>query len=146
MNWSHAPKHLAFSDDISEWCRHVFLSFVCFTMNVEWIYLKMISMICPISVWITGNAVVNRPSNEIDIRTYPSHYLFTAASIWSLIAKFMGPSWGPPGSCRPRWAPCRPHDTCYQGYCIPSSRQNFMFSNWLFCGFVFPITQKIFEN
>ena len=33
------------------------------------------------------------------------------------IAKFMGPTWGPPGSCRPRWAPCWPHEPCYQG-CI----------------------------
>ena len=30
------------------------------------------------------------------------------------IAKFMGPTWGPPGSCRPRWAPCWPHELCYQ--------------------------------
>ena len=29
----------------------------------------------------------------------------------------MGPTWGPPGSCRscPRWAPCWPHELCYQG-------------------------------
>ena len=27
----------------------------------------------------------------------------------SQIAKFMGLTWGPPGSCRPRWAPCWPH-------------------------------------
>ena len=33
----------------------------------------------------------------------------------SQIAKFMGPIWGPPGSCRPRWAPCWPHEPCYQG-------------------------------
>ena len=31
------------------------------------------------------------------------------------IAKFMGPRWRPPGSCRPRWAPYRPHEPCYQG-------------------------------
>ena len=30
-----------------------------------------------------------------------------------LIARFMGPTWGPPGSCR--WAPCRPHEPCYLG-------------------------------
>ena len=33
----------------------------------------------------------------------------------SQIAKFMGPTWGPPGSCRPRWAPSWPHEPCYQG-------------------------------
>ena len=29
------------------------------------------------------------------------------------IAKFVGPTWGPPG---PRWAPCWPHEPCYQGW------------------------------
>ena len=29
----------------------------------------------------------------------------------SQIATFMGPTWGPPGSC-PRWAPCWPYETC----------------------------------
>ena len=33
------------------------------------------------------------------------------------IAKFMGPTWDPPGSCRPpSWAPCRPREPCYQGH------------------------------
>ena len=31
------------------------------------------------------------------------------------IAKFMGPTWGPPGSCRPHMGPCWPHEPCYQG-------------------------------
>ena len=31
------------------------------------------------------------------------------------IAKFMGPTWGPPGSCRPRWGPYWSHEPCYQG-------------------------------
>ena len=31
-------------------------------------------------------------------------------------AKFMGPTWGPPGSCRPAMmVPCWPHEPCYQG-------------------------------
>ena len=30
----------------------------------------------------------------------------------TLIARFMGPSWGPPG---PGWAPCWPHEPCYLG-------------------------------
>ena len=29
-------------------------------------------------------------------------------------SKFMGPTWGPPGSCRSRWPPCWPHEPCYQ--------------------------------
>ena len=31
------------------------------------------------------------------------------------IARFTWPTWGPPGSCRPRGAPCWPHKLCYQG-------------------------------
>ena len=31
------------------------------------------------------------------------------------IARFMGPTWGPPGSCRPQMGPCLPHEPCYQG-------------------------------
>ena len=36
----------------------------------------------------------------------------------TLIARIMRPTRGPPGSCRPRWAPCRPHRPCYQGNLI----------------------------
>ena len=31
------------------------------------------------------------------------------------IANFMGPTWGPPGSCRPQMCPIWPHELCYQG-------------------------------
>ena len=27
----------------------------------------------------------------------------------------MGPTWGPPGSCRPKVGPCGPHEPCYLG-------------------------------
>ena len=40
---------------------------------------------------------------------------FPGSKITSQIAKFMEPSWGPPGSCRSQMAPCWPHETCYQG-------------------------------
>ena len=42
----------------------------------------------------------------------------------SQIAKFLGPTWGPPGSCRhqmgPMLAPCWPHEPCYHG-CLGNS-------------------------
>ena len=31
------------------------------------------------------------------------------------VAKFMGPAWGPPESCRPQMGPCWPYEPCYQG-------------------------------
>ena len=30
-------------------------------------------------------------------------------------ARFMGPTWGPPGSCRPQIGPCWPHEPCSLG-------------------------------
>ena len=37
------------------------------------------------------------------------------AFIQTQIAMFMGPTLGPPGSCRPQMGPCWPHEPCYQG-------------------------------
>ena len=34
---------------------------------------------------------------------------------YSEIARFMGPTWGPPGSCWPQMAPYWPHELCCQG-------------------------------
>ena len=31
------------------------------------------------------------------------------------IAKFMGPTWGPPGSCPPQMGPMLAHEPCFQG-------------------------------
>ena len=34
---------------------------------------------------------------------------------YSQLAKFMGPTWAHLGPVDPRWAPCWPHEPCYQG-------------------------------
>ena len=34
----------------------------------------------------------------------------------SQIANFLGPTWGPAGTCRPQMGPCWPYELCYQGY------------------------------
>ena len=49
------------------------------------------------------------------------HYFI---SIASQIAKFMGPTWSLPVSCRPQMDPCWPHEPCFQGYVINSRRPN----------------------
>ena len=45
--------------------------------------------------------------------------LATNVGALTLIARFMGPTWGPPGADRtqvgPRWAPCWPHGPCSLG-------------------------------
>ena len=72
--------------------------------------------------------VVNRYSSKLDL-------------IPSQIARFMGPTWGSPGSCG---APCWPHEPCYQGLANKDQRKflmirqyskltnkNFEFKHWL---------------
>ena len=39
-------------------------------------------------------------------------------SRFSQITRFMGPTWGPPGSCRPQMGPCWSHEPCYQGFLL----------------------------
>ena len=44
------------------------------------------------------------------------------------IGKFMGPIWGPPGSCRPKMGPFGPHEPCYQGsvlYHCPNNHKEY---------------------
>ena len=50
----------------------------------------------------TAFALVVQPENHSDQR------FMQTDSDTTQIAKFMGPTWGPPGSCRP-------HEPCYQG-------------------------------
>ena len=55
------------------------------------------------SIYLSDYVILNvvRPEKIIDILK-PSQ-----------IAKFMVPTWGPPGSCRPQMTPCWPHEPCY---------------------------------
>ena len=46
-----------------------------------------------------------------DSRLTPSLWWFKVTQI----ARFMGPTWGPPGSYRPQMAPCWPHEPWCQG-------------------------------
>ena len=70
----------------------------------------------------------------------PLGHIFVAVSpislgtMLSLIARFMGPTWGPYRADRLRWAPCWPHELYYLGY---DSQPNqcfhlFSFSVWIF--------------
>ena len=47
--------------------------------------------------------------------------MYFRCTVLPQIARFMGPAWGPPMSCRPRWAPCLPHEPCYQGPAVFAS-------------------------
>ena len=43
------------------------------------------------------------------------HELYDSNDVATQIAKFMGPTWGPPGYCRPQMGPFWPQEPCYQG-------------------------------
>ena len=47
-----------------------------------------------------------------------AYFIGTGATLRSQITRFTWPIWGPPGSCRPRWAPCGPHEPCYLGWSV----------------------------
>ena len=77
---------------------------------------------------ITNLLRVNFLSNSVAVyvihkRTH-SHTRHSIAMNWASlrryllytqITKFMGPTWGPPGPCRPQMAPCWSHEPCYLG-------------------------------
>ena len=75
------------------WCQLVSLY-----LNYCWLFLYIISNIL--------QEIFNQDS-EVFYQKYN----------WksSQVARFMGPTWGPPGSCRPQMAICWPHEPCYQG-------------------------------
>ena len=68
---------------------------------------------CMISIKLV--AFTNMRRNQIFVRNSKLTQLFSNGFKPSQIARFTWPTWGPPGSCRPSWAPCRPHEHCYQG-------------------------------
>ena len=59
--------------------------------------------------------------------------LFYLYSISSHITKFMGPTWGPPGSHRPRLSPSWPQEHFYQGIALVKDwkyHHTFLAANW----------------
>ena len=53
-------------------------------------------------------------------KTWTPHPSESCREIDTQIARFMGPTRGQSGSCRPQGAPCCPHEPCYQGSFIYS--------------------------
>ena len=55
---------------------------------------------------------------EIEVQIYRLFCIFAGVSTASpQIANFMGPTWGPPGSCRPQMVPMLTSWTLLSGYC-----------------------------
>ena len=67
----------------------------------------------------TNKTLPSRPPNHLMMTqfTWP-----TDVCAWFQIANFMGPIWGPPGSCRPQMGPMLAHEPCYKGYHAPPPR------------------------
>ena len=61
----------------------------------------------------------------------------TACTTITLIARFTGLTWGPPGPTGPRWAPCWHHDSCYLGTCLlkptdHSQKKQLLVAKWTY--------------
>ena len=68
------------------------------TNQAQWPLTQAVNLIHPNQsahvMWFTHNAPLWKSSSE-----------FTHLDVATQIAKFMGPTWGPPGSCRPQMGP-----------------------------------------
>ena len=53
--------------------------------------------------------------HKLEIRLRLVYFMYMTECLGTQIAKFMGPTWGPPGSCRPQMGSMLPHEPCYQG-------------------------------
>ena len=69
-------------------------------MAVIW-YLDYLSRLCLLPL--------------ITIEMFITIHVYASPRLAAQIAKFVGPTWGPPGSCRSQMGPCWPHESCYQG-------------------------------
>ena len=56
---------------------------------------------------------------------------YKAVNVTTQIAKFMGPTWGPPGSCRPQLGPMLAPWTLLSGYLSISAKFSFLWYNSL---------------
>ena len=52
------------------------------------------------------------------------HNIVYSSNKATKIAKFMGPTWCPPGSCRPQIGPMLAHEPCFQGSCTKKTCKN----------------------
>ena len=72
-------------------------------ITVVWAYGSCILLWCQWSLELSAQFLCDTSSLPLITTRYTQ------------IARLMGPTWGPPGSFRPSWAPYWPHQPCYQG-------------------------------
>ena len=61
-------------------------------------------------------------------------------AVTALIARFVGPTWGPSGADRTQVGPCWPHELCYLGVIMPKRRFDVIITcllRFVFAGVVF---------
>ena len=112
IKWKHFPRYWPFVRGIHRWSGNS-------PQKDQWRGALMFSLIC---AWTNGQ-VNNRDADDLE-RHHHSLWrhsneveqILQMETNWSQIAKFMGPTWVRPGSCRSQWAPCWSHEPCYQGY------------------------------
>ena len=67
--------------------------------------------------WMIGVVIKCICGNRSDI-SFTAPQDLTSQCQWSLIARFIGPTWAHLRPTGPRWAPCRLHEPCYMRYSI----------------------------
>ena len=67
---------------------------------------------------IYNTVYYNMLSYRQPLPVYCVHLSIVVYQIFIQIAKFMGPTWGPPGSCRPQMGPMSAQWTLLSGSCI----------------------------
>ena len=88
------------------------------------IYLERVAL-----SWVEGYLEITHFTHEVlhTVRCSTNHltHKLTPASlgIVTLIARFMGPTWGHLGPTVPRWAPCWLHEPCYLACTLATTRE-----------------------
>ena len=98
-----------------------FPNFNGYTVEVwEWIstiilYILVEEITYPYWDWYQTMFSKRVPSGLVARFRHNMDIVFSSHPYTPQIARFTWPQWGPPRSCRPRRAPCWPHELCYQG-------------------------------
>ena len=90
----------------------------------------ILSQFCPchdsickiVTVLDNSNVDYNKLNfNTISIMSWNTLFEVGSWMVDTQIARFMRPTWGPPGTCRPQLGPMLAHEPCYEGRVTPRS-------------------------
>ena len=86
---------------------HTFVSYHSLTKWLRKILISDVMMVVRYMTNVFDGVKLRKIHNEVTILAKMTH-----------VAKFMGPAWGPPGSCRPQMGPMLAPWTLLSGYAL----------------------------